>query len=57
MDTTEDLFWTQHVDFATHAREGQTPTTLDLVFTNDPNIIAIMVKSSPLGKNDHCLVK
>ena len=29
IDTTEDLFWTQHVDFETRAREGQTPSTLD----------------------------
>ena len=31
----QDLFLKQHVDFPTRYREGQEPSTLDFIFTNE----------------------
>ena len=35
LDALDDEFLIQHVSFVTRVREGQTPSTLDLIITRD----------------------
>ena len=52
----QDLYWSQHVTAATRFREGMEPSTLDLIFTNQENMIDQLEYESPLGKSDHCVL-
>ncbi|VDI17781.1 Hypothetical predicted protein [Mytilus galloprovincialis] len=48
----------QHVKSPIRFREGQNPSFLDLVFTNEENMIASssLVIDSPIGKSDHAVI-
>ena len=39
IDTIQDLFLFQHIQEPTHFRPGTTPSLLDLVFTNEADMI------------------
>ena len=52
----QDLYWYQHVMLPTRYREGNNPSTLDLVFTNEESMIEHISYQSPLGKSDHSLL-
>ncbi|MES9880231.1 MAG: reverse transcriptase domain-containing protein [Sedimenticola sp.] len=52
-DVTNDLFLIQHVQENTRFRENQESSLLDLVFTNDDDLIDIVEVLPPLGKSDH----
>jgi len=54
----QDSYLLQHVIGFTHHRQDQRPSLLDLVFTNNPDIIIDYVRHySPLGFSDHeCLM-
>ena len=56
LDLVNDLFIFQHVNFPTRIREGQVPSLLDLVFTNDENFISEITSLPPLGKSDHITI-
>ena len=46
----------QHIIEPTHFRPNQTPSTLDLVFTNEEGMVTNLVYLPPLGNSDHtCL--
>ena len=48
-------FLTQHIDFPTRARGDDTPSTLDLVISNN-NFIDNINNLSPIGKSDHSVL-
>ena len=41
---------------ATRWREGQEPSTLDLIFTNKEGLVSDVKVHSPLGKSDHGII-
>ena len=52
----QDLYWYQHVNSPTRYRQGNNPSMLDLVFTNEESMIQSISYQSPLGKSDHSLL-
>ena len=55
-DKTQDMFLFQCVLEPTRMRMGQVPSLLDLVFTDEENLIEDMEYHAPLGLSDHvCL--
>ncbi len=53
-----DMFLYQHITEYTRYREGQNPSLLDLILTNEEGMVNDILYVSPLGKSDHvCLVK
>ena len=55
-DATQDVLLVQHSLEPTQHRHGQTSSTLDLVFTSDPDMIQDLSQSPPIGCSDHaCL--
>ena len=52
-EKTQDMFLVQHVTDATRFREGQEPSKLDLIFTNDEYMIDNLTYLAPLGNSDH----
>jgi len=56
-EETQDLFLVQHVHAATRFREGQEPSTLDYIFTDEEHLIEHISISSPLGKSDHAVLR
>ena len=57
LDTVTGNFLTQHVDEPTRFREGQTPNMLDLVISNNEQLVQNIVSSAPLGKSDHVVLE
>jgi hypothetical protein len=56
INTIQDLFLYQHVTENTRFREGQKPSLLDLILTNEDGMIKNILYQPPLGKSDHiCL--
>ncbi|KAJ3656599.1 hypothetical protein Zmor_015667 [Zophobas morio] len=47
----------QLIDRPTRYRDGDTPSTLDLLLTSDPNLISTLDFDPPIGKSDHVVVK
>ena len=41
------------MDFPTRYREGQEPSTLDLIFANEDYMVDNLRSCAPLGKSDH----
>ena len=57
LTATQDFFLAQHVLYPTRHRDGQKPNDLDLLFTDELNIVNNIEYLPPLGKSDHlCLV-
>ena len=57
VQTLNDNFWHQHINFNTRFREHQEPSCLDLVITNDPSIVETLNQGTPLGKSDHITLR
>ena len=53
----DDYFLFQYVTFPTRNREGQSPSTLDLIITSEDNVIENLIASDPLGKSDHIVME
>ena len=53
---TQDMCLYQHVRKPTRLRQHQTPSILDLVFTEEENLIDMIHYDAPLGKSDHVLL-
>jgi len=53
----DDLFLFQHVDKPTRIRQGDSPSLLDLVFTNEENMITNLMYLPPLGNSDHICIQ
>jgi hypothetical protein len=58
LNSPQDNYIFQHVSSPTCFREGQTPSCLDLVFTNEENMVDTdsLIIDSPLGKSDHAVI-
>ena len=52
----QDIYWYQHVTSPTRYREGADPSILDLILSNDENLVDKLEYQSPLGKSDHSLL-
>ena len=52
-DTIQDLYLFQHVIKPTRYREGQEPSLLDLIFTNEEPMVDDIEEFAPIGKSDH----
>jgi hypothetical protein len=52
----DDCFLTQHVREATHHRPSQAANTLDLVLTNEENMVEGLQHCAPLGKSHHDII-
>ena len=57
IDTIQDLFLFQHIQEPTHFRPGTTLSLLDLVFTNEDNMINHIDYLPGLGKSDHVCIR
>jgi hypothetical protein len=53
LTSCEDAFLHQHILEPTRGRLGQNANLLDLVFSNEENMVTNIVYQSPLGKSDH----
>ena len=56
LDKITTLGWYQHVKSYTRFKEGQKPSLLDLIITNEENMIENLCYHNPIGKSDHVLV-
>lgn len=56
LNVVQDSFLCQHVHSPTRFRQGNTPSTLDLIFTKEENDIQELISHPPLGKSDHCVL-
>ena len=52
----QDTFWYQHTMQPTRYRENQTPSLIDLILTNEEDMITNVQYLSPLGKSDHIIM-
>ncbi len=52
-DTVQDLYLIQHVEEYTRYREGQRPSCLDLVLTNESGLVSNLQYLPGLGNSDH----
>ena len=46
----------QNVTNTTRNKIGQNPSLLDLIFTNDENLVSEIKHNAPLGKSDHDII-
>ncbi|VDI00955.1 Hypothetical predicted protein [Mytilus galloprovincialis] len=53
----QDNYLYQHVTKPTRWRGSDTPHVLDLIFTNEENMVSDIEYLSPLGKSDHCVIQ
>ena len=57
LESIKDSFLWQHVDQPTHHRGLQTANTLDLIFTNEENMIETLQYEAPIGKSHHSCIR
>ena len=53
----QDLFLVQNVTETTRAREGQAPSLLDYIITDEENLVESIEYEDPIGKSDHVCLK
>ena len=53
IETTQDHYLYKHIDKPTRGRINQQSNTLDLIFTNEEDMVLDIENWSPLGKSDH----
>ena len=56
IECIRDSFLHQHIREPTRCRVGQSPSTIDLVFSNEEGMVSDVRHLSPLGKSDHCVI-
>lgn len=56
IECVRDSYLHQHITTPTRSRLHQGPNVLDLVFTNEEDMIKDVTYESPLGKSDHCVL-
>ena len=57
IEIVRDSYLYQHITTPTRCRADDTPSCLDLVFTNEEGMISDAEISSPLGKGDHACIQ
>jgi len=53
----DDIFLFQQVNQQTRFRQNESPSLLDLIFTNKPDMINTLSYLPPLGNSDHICIK
>ena len=56
IECLRDAFMSQHVTDPTRGRGSNNPNVLDLILSNDEDIIGVVVNLCPLGRSDHCIL-
>ena len=56
VECIRDTYRFQHVKQPTRVREGNEPSLLDLIFTNEENMIENLTTHPSLGKSDHLIL-
>ena len=56
LTTSQECFLTQHVDKPTHYRALQTPSLLDLILSNNPDLLHNIIYYPPFGKSHHLVI-
>ena len=56
LETLRNCYLHQHVTKVTRSRKNKQPTLLDLILTNEENMIDNITHISPLGASDHCCI-
>ncbi len=56
IECIRDCFWHQHVSMPTRGRGTDRPSVLDLIFSDDKNIVGDVNIQSPLGKSNHSVL-
>ena len=56
IDKLQDNYLFQHILKPTRWRGSNKPSILDLIISNEENMVSNIEYSSPLGKSDHCVV-
>ena len=56
LESIEETYWTQHIVEPTRKRGSDNPSLLDLLFTNEEDMISEINMESPLGKSDHSVI-
>ena len=57
IECVRDCFLFQHVTEHTRQRGNDNPSTLDLIFSNEENMVSNLDILAPLGKSDHAIIK
>ena len=57
IERIRDIYFTQHITEPTRSRGSNNPSCLDLVFSNDEELIEEIELLAPLGKSDHSIIK
>jgi hypothetical protein len=57
LETLQNNFLFQHISKPTTWRGSDTPHILDLIITNEENMISDIEYQSPLGESYHCMMK
>ena len=57
LDTIQCMYWTQHIDQPTRIRGTDTPRIIDLVLTNEINMIERIEYLPPLGASEHITIE
>lgn len=56
LECVRDCYYFQHITEPTRQRGTDRPSTLDLIFTNEEDMIENLNISAPLGKSDHSVL-
>lgn len=56
LKTVRDIFLSQHSLEPTHHRGDQRANVLDLIFTNEENMITEVLNNAPIGKSHHSVL-
>jgi hypothetical protein len=54
LESIRESYLIQHVTEVTRVRDNSEPSILDLILTNEENMIDEIIYSNPLGSSDHC---
>ena len=57
IECIRDYFFFQHITEPMRQRGTNNSSTLDLIFTNEENMIDNLVYEAPLGKSNHSVLK
>jgi hypothetical protein len=57
LESIKDSFLWQRVDQLTHFRGLQTANTLDLIFTNEENMVGTLEYDAPISKSHHSCIR
>ena len=56
VECIRDTFWFQYVKYPTRVRQGNEPSVLSLIFSNEENMVEKVNFLSSLGKSDHLVL-